>query len=174
MVGSRIAGSITTGAKIAEWFGSELYQLYHKPAVLSHEELLCMAAKIVCDAKVAPYMNKELLRVFTKEKNGMEQLWKKGLVKTSCAEVQNLCSIYESELEKLLKTVKTIKKFLVDADSKCQKLTNEGQNWVENLKDAVYDADDLMDEFNTVKYQSRILWLAFIHVSWPQYIKNTR
>ncbi|XP_021735832.1 lysine-specific demethylase 5D-like [Chenopodium quinoa] len=72
----------------ADWlphggFGSELYQLYHKPAVLSHEELLCVAVKLGCDAKVAPYMNKELLRVFTKEKNGREQLWKKGLVKTS-------------------------------------------------------------------------------------------
>ncbi|XP_021757063.1 putative disease resistance protein RGA3 [Chenopodium quinoa] len=51
---------------------------------------------------------------------------------------------------KLLDTVKTIKTFLLDADSKCLELTNEGQNWVENLKDAVYDADDLMDEFNTI------------------------
>ncbi|XP_021752547.1 putative disease resistance protein RGA3 [Chenopodium quinoa] len=61
--------------------------------------------------------------------------------------------INESELEKLLETVKTIKNFLLDADSKCQKLTNEGQYWVQNLKDAVYDADDLMNEFNTIAHQ---------------------
>ncbi|KAJ8439428.1 hypothetical protein Cgig2_001768 [Carnegiea gigantea] len=72
----------------ADWlphggFASELYQLYHKPAVLSHEELLCVVAKIGCDTKAAPYMNKELLRVFGKEKMWRERLWKKGLVKTS-------------------------------------------------------------------------------------------
>ena len=35
----------------ADWlpyggFGSELYQHYRKPAVLSHEELLCVVAKV--------------------------------------------------------------------------------------------------------------------------------
>ncbi|XP_021774668.1 disease resistance protein RGA2-like [Chenopodium quinoa] len=72
-----------------------------------------------------------------------------------CAEVRKLCSIYkyESELLKLLDTVKTIKTFLMDADSKCQELCNEGQNWVENLKNAVYDADDLLDEFNTIAHK---------------------
>ncbi|XP_057525455.1 lysine-specific demethylase JMJ17 isoform X2 [Amaranthus tricolor] len=72
----------------ADWlphggFGSELYKLYHKPAVLSHEELLCVAVKIGCDAEVASFMNKELLRVFSKEKVWRVQLWQKGLVKTS-------------------------------------------------------------------------------------------
>uniref|UniRef100_A0A803M5M4 PH domain-containing protein n=1 Tax=Chenopodium quinoa TaxID=63459 RepID=A0A803M5M4_CHEQI len=38
----------------------------------------------------------------------------------------------------------------MDADSKCQELSNEVQNWVENLKYSVYDADDLLDEFNTI------------------------
>ncbi|XP_021752545.1 disease resistance protein RGA2-like [Chenopodium quinoa] len=47
----------------------------------------------------------------------------------------------------------TIKNFLLDADSKCQELTNEGQYWVQNLKDVVYDADDLLDEFNTISHQ---------------------
>lgn len=36
----------------ADWlphggFGAELYQLYHKTAVLSHEELLCVVAKVI-------------------------------------------------------------------------------------------------------------------------------
>ncbi|XP_021756921.1 putative disease resistance protein RGA3 [Chenopodium quinoa] len=72
-----------------------------------------------------------------------------------CAEVRKLCSVfkYESEFEKLLETVEIINKCLLDADSKCQELTNEGQYWVQNLKDAVYDADDLLDEFNTIAYQ---------------------
>ncbi|XP_021756922.1 disease resistance protein RGA2-like [Chenopodium quinoa] len=72
-----------------------------------------------------------------------------------CAEVRKLCSIikYESELEKLIETVDTIKSALRDADSKCQELTYGGQNWVKNLKDAVYEADDLLDEFNTVAHQ---------------------
>ncbi|KAJ8424531.1 hypothetical protein Cgig2_000669 [Carnegiea gigantea] len=39
--------------------------------------------QIGCDTKAAPYMNKELLRVFGKEKMWRERLWKKGLVKTS-------------------------------------------------------------------------------------------
>ncbi|KAL9242822.1 hypothetical protein vseg_016785 [Gypsophila vaccaria] len=71
----------------ADWlpyggFGSELYQRFHKPAVLSHEELLCVVAKIGCDAKVAPFMINELERVITKEKMWRERLWRKGFVKT--------------------------------------------------------------------------------------------
>ncbi|KAH9620864.1 hypothetical protein KSS87_016795 [Heliosperma pusillum] len=71
----------------ADWlpyggFGSELYQRFHKPAVLSHEELLFVVAKIGCDAKVAPFVIKELVRVISKEKMWREQLWRKGLVKT--------------------------------------------------------------------------------------------
>ncbi|XP_074264811.1 lysine-specific demethylase JMJ17-like [Silene latifolia] len=71
----------------ADWlpyggFGSELYQRFHKPAVLSHEELLFVVAKIGCDAKVAPFVIKELVRVISKEKMWRERLWRKGLVKT--------------------------------------------------------------------------------------------
>ncbi|KAF4403837.1 hypothetical protein CsatB_003771 [Cannabis sativa] len=72
----------------ADWlphgrFGSELYQLYHKTAVLSHEELLCVLAKDACDSRVAPYLRKELLRIYTKEKACRERLWKNGIVKSS-------------------------------------------------------------------------------------------
>ncbi|KAK9668147.1 hypothetical protein RND81_13G037200 [Saponaria officinalis] len=71
----------------ADWlpyggFGAELYQRFHKSAVVSHEELLCVVAKIGCDAKVAPFMIKELVRVITKEKMWRERLWRKGFVKT--------------------------------------------------------------------------------------------
>ncbi|GAB4856855.1 hypothetical protein Ancab_040504 [Ancistrocladus abbreviatus] len=72
----------------ADWlphggFGAELYRLYHKTAVLSHEELLCVVAKSGCDNKVLPYLNKELVRVLSKEKLWRERLWKKGVVRTS-------------------------------------------------------------------------------------------
>lgn len=72
----------------ADWlphgrFGAELYQLYRKTAVLSHDELLCVLAKIECDSRVAPYLKKELGRIYTKEKTWREWLWKNGIVKSS-------------------------------------------------------------------------------------------
>ncbi|KAF5175251.1 Lysine-specific demethylase 5b [Thalictrum thalictroides] len=73
----------------ADWLphggcGAELYRLYHKPAVLSHEELLCVAAKrSECNDEVSPFLKKELLRIFNKEKTWRERLWRCGLVKSS-------------------------------------------------------------------------------------------
>lgn len=76
-----------------------------------------------------------------------------------CAEVRKLCSSfkYNSELEKLQETVTFIKNGLRDIDSKWQELTKGGQDWIEKLKDAVYDADDLFDEFNTVAQQLKAM-----------------
>ncbi|XP_015896152.3 lysine-specific demethylase JMJ17 isoform X2 [Ziziphus jujuba] len=72
----------------ADWlphggFGAELYQLYHKTAVLSHEELLCVVAKGNSDNRVSPFLKKELLRIYAKEKTWRERLWKNGIVKSS-------------------------------------------------------------------------------------------
>ncbi|GAB2224615.1 hypothetical protein Droror1_Dr00005377 [Drosera rotundifolia] len=72
----------------ADWlphggFGAELYQLYRKAAVLSHEELLCVVAKNSCNSKALPYLKKELLRIYSKEKTWRERLWKKGIVRSS-------------------------------------------------------------------------------------------
>ncbi|GMH09395.1 hypothetical protein Nepgr_011236 [Nepenthes gracilis] len=72
----------------ADWlphggFGAGLYQLYRKPSVLSHQELICVVAKSGCDGNVSPYLYKELARVFSKEKLWRERLWKKGIVNTS-------------------------------------------------------------------------------------------
>lgn len=73
----------------ADWFphggfGAELYRLYHKAAVLSHEELLCVAAKRrECNEEVSPYLKKELLRIFNKEKTWRERLWRFGIVRSS-------------------------------------------------------------------------------------------
>ncbi|KAJ4850539.1 hypothetical protein Tsubulata_036378 [Turnera subulata] len=72
----------------ADWlphggFGAELYQTYHKTAVLSHEELLCVVAKANCDSKVSPFLKKELVRMYTKEKTWRERLWRNGIIKSS-------------------------------------------------------------------------------------------
>ncbi|XP_077241841.1 transcription factor jumonji (jmjC) domain-containing protein [Tasmannia lanceolata] len=72
----------------ADWlphggFGAELYRLYHKPAVLSHEELLCVVAKGASDKKALPYLKEEMLRIFNKEKSCREKLWKNGTIKSS-------------------------------------------------------------------------------------------
>ncbi|XP_042483738.1 uncharacterized protein LOC122064092 isoform X4 [Macadamia integrifolia] len=72
----------------ADWLphgglGAELYRSYHKAAVLSHEELLCVVVKSGYDSKVSPYLKKELLRIFTKEKTWRERLWRCGIVGSS-------------------------------------------------------------------------------------------
>ncbi|KAK4802792.1 hypothetical protein SAY86_000995 [Trapa natans] len=72
----------------ADWiphggFCAELYRLYRKPAILSHEELLYVVAKSICDGKVSPFLKKELFRMHNKEKTWRERLWKLGVVKSS-------------------------------------------------------------------------------------------
>ncbi|PSS04169.1 Lysine-specific demethylase [Actinidia chinensis var. chinensis] len=69
----------------ADWlphggFGTELYQLYHKAAVLSHEELLYVVAKSDFDSKTSPYLKKELHRIYDREKTWRERLWRNGIV----------------------------------------------------------------------------------------------
>ncbi|XP_057528339.1 putative disease resistance protein RGA1 [Amaranthus tricolor] len=56
---------------------------------------------------------------------------------------------YKSELESLEETISSIRRVLLDAESK-RELTNEEQGYIGKLKDAVYDADDLFDEFLTL------------------------
>ncbi|KAG9145128.1 hypothetical protein Leryth_008916 [Lithospermum erythrorhizon] len=69
----------------ADWlpyggFGANLYKIYHKTPVLSHEELLCVVAKNNYDNEVSPYLRKELLRVYIEERTWREKLWKNGVV----------------------------------------------------------------------------------------------
>lgn len=56
---------------------------------------------------------------------------------------------YKSELEKLEKTIITIKDVLVDAEAK-RNLSMAQQGYISDLKAAVYDADDLFDELFTL------------------------
>ncbi|XP_022720178.1 lysine-specific demethylase 5B isoform X3 [Durio zibethinus] len=72
----------------ADWLphggsGAELYQLYHKAAVLSHEELLCVVAKSDWDSKASAYLRKELLRIYSKERTWRERLWDSGIRRSS-------------------------------------------------------------------------------------------
>ena len=67
------------------------------------------------------------------------------------AVMKEICGIwgYESQLESLKETVSTIQRVLLDAEAK-RELSKEEQAYVKKLKDAVYDADDLFDEFLTL------------------------
>ncbi|KAK9290467.1 hypothetical protein L1049_008637 [Liquidambar formosana] len=53
----------------------------------------------------------------------------------------------ESELEKLKSTISTIQSVLLDAEEK-QAKNRQLRNWLGKLKDALYDADDVLDEFH--------------------------
>ncbi|KAF2319471.1 hypothetical protein GH714_016123 [Hevea brasiliensis] len=54
----------------------------------------------------------------------------------------------QEELDKLRTTVSTIQAVLLDAEEKYSQ-SHEVRVWVESLKEAFYDADDLLDEFST-------------------------
>ncbi|KAG6545509.1 hypothetical protein Mapa_013111 [Marchantia paleacea] len=64
-------------------FGVERYRLYHKPAVLSHDELLCVVAKNDASCGKSPWLQQELVRVIAKERHQREFLWSMGMVKSS-------------------------------------------------------------------------------------------
>ena len=52
------------------------------------------------------------------------------------------------ELEKLKNTVTSIQAVLLDAEEK-QALNNAIKNWLGRLKDVIFEADDLLDDFST-------------------------
>ncbi|XP_074319608.1 putative disease resistance protein RGA1 [Silene latifolia] len=79
-----------------------------------------------------------------------------------CKELKDICVLfgYESELENLKRTVCTVRAVLKDAEAKqdgLASLSNQAQLYIDELKDAVYDADDLLDEFITVIDQKKEL-----------------
>ncbi|XP_057247921.1 putative disease resistance protein RGA4 [Beta vulgaris subsp. vulgaris] len=69
----------------------------------------------------------------------------------ACSKLKEICSYfgYESQLADLQRTVSTVKAVLRDAETKIE-LSNEAQLWIEELKDAIYNADDLFDKFVTL------------------------
>ncbi|CAI9782836.1 unnamed protein product [Fraxinus pennsylvanica] len=62
-------------------------------------------------------------------------------------EISLACSI-KSEVKKLHNTLSTIKAVLLDANEQ-QTKNHELRDWLEKLRDAVYDADDLLDDLST-------------------------
>ncbi|CAO2836448.1 unnamed protein product, partial [Amaranthus hypochondriacus] len=78
--------------------------------------------------------------------------------------IEQICETwgYESELEDLKETVSTIKNVLLDVDHEMvrRELTNQERDYIQKLKDAVYDADDLFDEFVTLAELKQIKTLS--------------
>ncbi|XP_074263186.1 disease resistance protein RGA2-like [Silene latifolia] len=87
-----------------------------------------------------------------------------SLVQTILTAIQTLglmhsvCSISncESELDDLHNTVETVRAVLMDADTKQDSLNFQEKNYIQELKDAVYDADDVLDEFLTLAKQKQL------------------
>ncbi|CAI0428730.1 unnamed protein product [Linum tenue] len=74
------------------------------------------------------------------------------VAKQILGKVTNLASVeigllwnFNGELEKLKDTVSTIQAVLLDAEEK-QVHSNQVKDWLEKLSDAMYDADDLLDD----------------------------
>ncbi|XP_074312763.1 putative disease resistance protein RGA1 [Silene latifolia] len=76
-----------------------------------------------------------------------------------CTDLRIVCSMlgYEADLKKLQRTVETIEAILLDAEAKKEKLSRETHLYIKKLKDAAYDADDLIDEFITLAQQKKLV-----------------
>ncbi|KAL2610474.1 hypothetical protein R1flu_029047 [Riccia fluitans] len=64
-------------------FGVERYRFYHKAAVLSHDELLCVVAKNDGSCAKSQWLQQDLIRMISKERRQREYLWSTGMVKSS-------------------------------------------------------------------------------------------
>ncbi|XP_074285658.1 uncharacterized protein LOC141611114 [Silene latifolia] len=73
-------------------------------------------------------------------------------------QMHSVCSIsyYKSQLDDLQNTVQTIRAVLEDADAKQDLLSSQEKNYIQELKDAVYNADDVLDEFLTLAKQNQL------------------
>ncbi|KAL9231779.1 hypothetical protein vseg_006956 [Gypsophila vaccaria] len=66
--------------------------------------------------------------------------------------IREVCSVwgYKSQIDDLKDTVTTIRQVLLDAESKHGQLGHKAEDYIRQLKAAVYEADDLFDEFLTL------------------------
>ncbi|XP_021721837.1 putative disease resistance protein RGA4 isoform X2 [Chenopodium quinoa] len=80
------------------------------------------------------------------------------LASLQCSELQEILSIfgYKSQLDDLRRTVSAVNAVLLDAEAK-QELSHEAQYKLQELKDAVFEADDLLDEFVSLAQQKQLL-----------------
>ncbi|OMO93068.1 cc-nbs-lrr resistance protein [Corchorus olitorius] len=61
----------------------------------------------------------------------------------------SLASNVKDELNKLKESISTIKAVLRDAEERYNSKNHEVTLWLRQLKDVVYDVDDLLDDFST-------------------------
>ncbi|XP_031282898.1 disease resistance protein RGA2-like [Pistacia vera] len=66
-----------------------------------------------------------------------------------------LASGVKDEIRQLIDTVRTVKAILHDAEEQHSKKNEEVTVWLQRLKDALYDADDLLDDYYTEFQQLR-------------------
>ncbi|KAK6135867.1 hypothetical protein DH2020_030354 [Rehmannia glutinosa] len=69
-------------------------------------------------------------------------------------QISSACNI-KTEVRKLQNTLSTIKAVILDADEQ-QSKNHEVRDWLEKLKDAVYDIDDLLDDLSTQVLQRNV------------------
>ncbi|PON99791.1 hypothetical protein TorRG33x02_045560 [Trema orientale] len=62
----------------------------------------------------------------------------------------------KDEIRKLGNIISAIKAVLLDAEEK-QATSHQVRDWLEKLQEAVYDADDLLDEFHTQAKRRRLV-----------------
>uniref|UniRef100_A0A2N9ED44 Disease resistance N-terminal domain-containing protein n=1 Tax=Fagus sylvatica TaxID=28930 RepID=A0A2N9ED44_FAGSY len=65
----------------------------------------------------------------------------------------------KEEIGKLRETVSTIKAVLLDAEKK--EHSNQVKEWLKRLRDAIYDADDLLDDISTEALQQEVNKVRF-------------
>jgi DNA-binding GntR family transcriptional regulator len=63
---------------------------------------------------------------------------------------------FKDELQKLRNTVSTIQAVLLDAEEQ-QDNNHAVKDWLEKLKDVMYDADDLLDDYSTELLRRQVM-----------------
>ncbi|WJX43220.1 hypothetical protein P8452_30354 [Trifolium repens] len=61
------------------------------------------------------------------------------------------------DLEKLVENMSEIKAVVLDAEEQQSTNNHQVQLWLEKLKDALDDADDLLDDFNTEELRRQVM-----------------
>ncbi|KAK9289786.1 hypothetical protein L1049_007945 [Liquidambar formosana] len=87
----------------------------------------------------------------------LSALAKSGLEKISSLFLSeiSLASDVKKELKKLEMTLSTIRSVLLDAEAQ-QAKNHTVRDWLEKLRDVVYDVDDLLDEFSTEALRRKV------------------
>jgi DNA-binding GntR family transcriptional regulator len=82
-----------------------------------------------------------------------------NIIKSSASlalqEIGLLCG-FKDELKKLGKTVSTIQAVLLDAEEQ-QAHNHAVKDWLRKLKDVMYEADDLLDDYSTELLRRQVM-----------------